>query len=207
MGLIDISQALSPDTVVWPGDTPFSQEWVMTMKEGASCNVSTVRMSLHCGTHADAPFHFRDDGARSEEIALEVFMGPCEVVQVRGEAEVSAEDLAHLDLEHTERILFRTRRPCTATFWRDDFTCIGLAAARRLAESSVRLIGIDTASVDAMTSKTLEAHHIMSAAGLVWLENLDLSEAAPGRYELIALPLKILGADACPVRAVLRELT
>lgn len=206
MRIIDISQAVDRDTVVWPGDTPFTDEWVMTIPGGCACNVSTIRMSVHCGTHADAPFHFVEDGKKSGEVDLESFVGPCQVIEVQNEECVRASDLDGLDLDHVERILFKTKRPCTATTWRDDFAFMGVDAAKVLAKSQVRLIGINTPSMDPMTSKTMDAHKIMSAAGLVWLENLDLSQVEPGEYELIALPLKLSQSDAAPVRAILREI-
>lgn len=206
MSMIDISQAVDRNTVVWPGDTPFTDEWVMTIPGGCSCNVSTIRMSVHCGTHADAPFHFIEDGKKTGEVPLDSFVGPCQVVAVKNEECVQASDLEGIDLESVERILFKTKRPCTATTWRDDFAYMGTDAAKLLAASNVCLIGIDTPSMDPMTSQTLDAHKIMSGAGLVWLENLDLSQVDPGRYELIALPLKLSQSDAAPVRAILREI-
>ncbi len=206
-GIIDISQGLSESTVVWPGDTPFTREWVMRIPDGASCNVSTLRMSVHCGTHSDAPFHFDDTGTATESLDLHAFIGPCRVVEVRSEDGIHASDLEGLDLTRDRRLLFKTRRPCTATTWRDDFSFVAVDAARVLAEARTLLFGLDTPSVDPMESKTLEAHHILAEAGVRWIENLELSHVTPGRYELIALPLKIVGGDAAPVRAVLRTLT
>ena len=206
MAIIDISQTIEPNTVVWPGDTPFSHEWVMTIPNGCSCNVSTIRMSVHCGTHADAPFHFIQDGKRTGDIPLDAFIGPCTVVEVKSEDAIHISDLEGLDLQHTKRILFRTKRPCTATTWRDDFSYMGIDAAELLAASNVTLVGLDTPSMDAMDSKTLDAHKIMSQAGMVWLENLDLSKVEAGEYELIALPLKLGQSDAAPVRAILRDI-
>ncbi len=202
--LIDISQGLSESTVVWPGDTPFTREWVMRIAEGASCNVSTLRMSVHCGTHSDAPYHFDEKGDPTEAFDLDAFIGPCRVVEVRSEDGVHASDLEGIDLARDRRLLFKTRRPCTATTWRDDFSFVGVDAARLLAESKILLFGLDTPSIDPMESKTLEAHHILANAGIRWIENLELSHVTPGHYELIALPLKIAGGDAAPVRAVLR---
>lgn len=202
--LIDISQTVQEDTVVWPGDTPFSREWMMTIGGGGSCNVSTVRMSVHCGTHADAPYHFIDDGARSAEVALEAFVGRCLVIEARHEEAVRADDLDGLDFSVHRRFLFKTRRPCTATSWRDDFTFMGVDAAERLVEGGALLAGLDTPSMDAMDSKTLDAHKVLCGGGVALLENLALAGVEPGSYELIAPPVKIGGSDSAPVRALLR---
>ncbi len=206
MKIIDISQTVDSNTVVWPQDTPFSAEWVMKIQDGASCNVSTMRMSVHCGTHADAPYHFHEEGAKTGEVPIESFVGPCLVVAIESEDAIHSSDLQDVDLNKYSRILFRTKRPCTATTWRDDFAYMGEDAAKILAASSVKLIGIDTPSMDPLSSKTLTAHKIMSQAGLIWIENLELGHVEPGEYELIALPLKLGASDAAPVRAILREM-
>ncbi|MCB9832695.1 MAG: arylformamidase [Planctomycetes bacterium] len=206
MRIWDISQTLREDTVVWPGDTPFSRRWVMRLDEGMSCNVSTITMSVHCATHADAPYHFEADGRKADEMALEAYLGPCRVIAIASEDCVRPSDLAGLPLNGGERLLFKTRRPCTATSWRDDFAYMSVEAAEILARAGVRLVGLDTPSMDPMTSKTMAAHHVLCRAGIALLENLDLAAVAPGEYELIALPLKIGGSDSAPLRAILREM-
>ncbi len=206
MRIRDISQVLQEDTVVWPGDTPFSRKWVMRIEDGFACNVSTITMSVHCATHADAPFHFVPEGKTAAEVPLEAYIGFCRVVAIASEDCVRPADLEGLDLQAGDRLLFRTKRPCTATHWRDDFAYMSVEAAEILAAAGVRLVGLDTPSMDPMTSKTMAAHHVLCGAGIVLLENLDLSEVPPGRYELIALPLKIGGSDSAPVRAILRDL-
>ena len=205
--IIDISQTVETGIVVWPGDTPFSHEWVMRLDEGSSCNVSTIRMSVHCGTHSDAPYHFLEDGKKAAEMDLTAYVGPCQVVQVESEDAVHARDLESVDLERAERILFKTKRPCTEQTWRDDFTFMGVDAAELLAANGVRTVGLDTPSMDSMQSKTLDAHKILCRAGIALLENLKLDAVAPGEYELLALPLKLAESDSAPVRAVLRTLS
>lgn len=204
--IIDISQPISSDIAVWPGDTTFSLEWVMRLEQGCSCNVSTLRMSAHTGTHADAPYHFLPGGEKPAEVDLDRYLGTCRVVRVQSEDCVRPEDLAGVDWTATRRILLKTPRSTRETEWRNDFTYVGVDAARLLTEKGVRLVGIDTPSMDAMTSKTLDAHKIFAAAGTALLENLDLSAVDEDDYELIALPLKIRDGDASPVRAVLRTL-
>jgi arylformamidase len=204
--LIDISRVISETTAVWPGDTTFSRRAVMAMKAGCSCDVNTFTLSAHTGTHADAPRHFLEGGLDSAATSLAPYIGRCLVVQTHDPRMVRAEDLAGIDISAEERILFRTPRPLRDDEWRDDFAFLSVEAARRLAEGGARLVGLDTPSVDPMTSKTLDAHKLLAASGVAILESLNLEPVAPGRYELIALPLRIAGADASPVRAILRTL-
>ncbi|MHC5063049.1 MAG: arylformamidase [Planctomycetota bacterium] len=208
MKIFDISEPISPDNAVFPGDTPFSAEWVMRMEEGASCNVSTLRMSAHLGTHADSPFHYDPAGKDSASADLSVYMGPCLVVDLRGVGEpalLDPEEVRALDLNGVERILFRTQDAHEPNEFDASFTALGPEAAKILVEQGIRLVGIDTPSMDHATSKALEAHHVLNAGGVALLENLDLSRVEPGEYELIALPLRIVGGDSSPVRAILRR--
>ncbi|MCC6781432.1 MAG: arylformamidase [Planctomycetes bacterium] len=205
----DISEPLSPATAVFPGDTPFSQDWVLRMAEGASCNVSTIRLSAHCGTHTDAPLHFAPDAPAMAEVELERYLGPCRVIEVRGDGEPPLVNVEALDpalLVGVERVLLKTSARHDATVFEPRFVALGLAAAERLVASRIKLVGIDTPSMDHATSKELAAHHALFAGGVAILENLDLSAVPPGDYELIALPLKIVGGDSSPVRAILRDL-
>ncbi|MEM7201883.1 MAG: arylformamidase [Planctomycetota bacterium] len=210
MRLYDISEPISPATAVFPGDTPFSREWVMRLDAGASCNVSTVTMSVHCGTHADAPLHFVADGADSASWSLDPYLGRCRVVHLSGHGEpplLRPEDLTGERLTGVERLLVRTSASHDPTTFDAGFTALGPAAAEALVAAGVRLIGIDTPSMDHATSQELPAHHVLARGGVAILENLDLSTVPPGEYELIALPLRIVGSDSSPVRAVLRELS
>ncbi len=205
--IIDISQLVDSQTVVWPGDTVTSHNWVMTMKDGASCNVSTLNMSVHCGTHSDAPYHYLEDGMKSAEVPLETYLGRCVVVDAEDPEAVRPSDFADVDFSRIRRILFRTKRPNTARLWRDDFTYMSVEAATALRDHKVLLVGLDTPSMDPMTSKTLEAHKTLAAAGTLFLENLKLDHVECGEYELIALPLKLGESDSSPVRAILRTLS
>jgi arylformamidase len=206
----DISEPLSPATAVFPGDTPFSQEWVLRMAGGASCNVSTIRLSVHCGTHTDAPLHFDDGGAAIADVPLDAYLGRCRVVDVTGVGtprEIPPEALAEPIVARAERILLRTcGEHHDHTRFEPGFTALGPYAAARVVAAGVRLVGIDTPSIDHAASKELAGHHVLCRAGVAILENLDLSAVAAGEYELIALPLRIVGGDSSPVRAILREL-
>jgi arylformamidase len=207
MRIHDISQSVSEDIAVWPGDTPFAQEWVMRIQDGMSCNVSTITMSVHCGTHTDAPYHFVESAPKMADVPLEPYIGPCRVVHITPEGSppripASAFD----DVQPGERILFRTCEGLDPNTFDEDFCSLGPSAARAAVERGIQLIGLDTPSMDEFTSKTMESHKLLLNGGVSILENLDLREIPEGRYELIALPLKLAGCDSSPVRAVLREL-
>lgn len=205
----DISEPIEPATAAFPGDTPFSQQWVMRQESGGSCNVSTIRMSVHVGTHTDAPLHFDVAGRDIASVDLRAYIGRCRVVDVRGEGTpslVPAAALTDAVLAAAERILLRTRDRHDHRTWNDAFTALGPDAARRLVAAGVRLIGIDTPSMDHGDSKDLHGHHVLYEGGIAILENLDLSAVPAGDYELIALPLRIVDGDSSPVRAILREL-
>ncbi|MCA8958737.1 MAG: arylformamidase [Planctomycetes bacterium] len=209
MRIYDISEPIAPDTAVFPGDTPFSAEWVMRIADGASCNVSTMRMSVHCGTHSDAPRHYDEHGADVASLDLTPYLGKCRVLEVGSIGDPAVVDPAELGPESLgghERVLLRTAARHDHRVFDPGFVALGPAAAEVLASCGVRLIGIDTPSMDHATSKELAAHHVLRRAGICLLENLDLSRVPAGDYELIALPLKIVGSDASPVRAILREL-
>lgn len=206
--LIDISQRLSPGMPVWPGDTEFQPFWVMQMSDGESANVGSVTMSLHTGTHADASKHFRNDGESPEEAELAVFVGRALVVDLSGESTVDGIKPGHFEkfaAEKPERVLFKTNT-IAGNHFPESCAHFTVEAAKLLASWRVKLVGIDTPSIDHLESKDLAAHHLFDEAGIAILENLVLRDVAPGWYELIALPLKFSGMDASPIRAVLRTL-
>jgi len=204
--LWDISPSVAPGFPVFPGDTEFSLRWTWTIGPGCPVNVSELTMSPHTGSHADAPLHYDERGASIGEVPVEAYLGPCRVVHVVDcGALVDAGHLAPHLLATPPRVLLRTcsRAPCG---WDSAFTAIAPAAIDLLHAHGVRLIGIDTPSLDPQASKTLDSHQRVRAHGMAVLEGLLLDEVAAGDYELIALPLKWQGVDASPVRAVLREL-
>jgi arylformamidase len=203
--MIDISQPLDEDTAPWPGDVAFQTERTAQIKEEGPVNLGAFRMSAHLGTHTDAPFHFDPEGVRSGDLPLAAYWGPARVVAVEGEA-ICPEHVAGLDVAATPRVLFKTRasrRP--ASEWSDDFPPVRPETIRRLASEGAVLLGTDAPSMDRVDSQELPAHHTLARCELVNLENLALDGVAPGRYELAALPLRIVGMDAAPVRAVLRS--
>lgn len=204
--LIDISPRISPDLEVWAGDTRFSSRRVMDMGEGCAANVTTITTTVQVGAHVDAPFHFAEHGEDAASVALEPFLGRARVVRLERAGAILAADVAAFDLAGVERLLLHTRaKPGPPTF-AEPFAYLDPAAARLLASKGLLLFGIDSFSVDERSSKTLSSHHALRAGGCAILEGLELSMAPPGDHELIALPLPLVGCDASPVRAVLREL-
>jgi arylformamidase len=202
--LIDISPPLGPETEVWPGDTPFRLSWASRMDAGASCNVASLTTTPHLGAHADGPLHFQPGGEAIGAVDLSPYLGPCRVVDVTGVRVVDEEAVLGLPLGGATRLLFRTGTFPDYTRWNEDFAYFDPALLRRLGKQGVRLVGIDTPSVDPFHSKELPAHHVLIELGMRNLEGLDLREADPGDYELIALPLRLMESDSSPVRAVLR---
>jgi len=206
--LYDLSPLVSPETPVWPGDTPFSSRLTWAMAEGSPVNVSAFTTTPHLGSHTDAPFHTEPRGESIGELSLEPFLGPCQVVKVPSVPRI---EIRHLDglLDGDQamsppRLLLKTDSVHDRRTFPERFSTLSPELAARLAEKRALLLGLDTPSVDPLESKTLEAHHHLLRHGVAILEGLVLDGVPEGIYELIALPLKIQGLDASPVRAVLR---
>jgi len=205
--LRDITQTLTAATPMWPGDTPFSA--TRTWDYGPSCpvNVSAFTASTHAGTHADAPLHYDPEGVGIDAIALSAYIGIARVVDLRGCGPVVTPDMVAPALAMPcERVLLRTYDRFPHARWGADFTTVAADTIVYLAARGVVLIGIDSPSLDAQDSKSMDAHLAVRTAGIAILEGLVLDDVETGDYELIALPLKLGGLDAAPVRAVLRAL-
>ncbi|MDE2452460.1 MAG: arylformamidase [Burkholderiales bacterium] len=206
--LWDLSPPVDAGSPVFPGDAPFSSAWAARIGPGCPVNVSTLTLSPHTGAHADAPLHYDEAGAAIGALDLEPYLGPCRVIHaLECGPLVRWRDLEHAAAGLPPRVLVRTRRQAVVSRWDPDLSAYAPEAVERLADLGVRLIGIDSASIDPAPSKTLESHQVIRRRGLRVLENLVLDDVPEGDYELIALPLRLSGADASPVRAVLRELT
>ena len=206
--LWDISPPVHAGSPVFPGDARYEQRWAATLGPGCPVNVSTITLSPHTGAHADAPLHYDADGAAVGVLELEPYLGPCRVVHAIGcGALIEWRHIEHaVDAALPPRVLVRTYERMPVERW--DAALAGYApdVIDRLADRGVKLIGIDTASIDPAESKTLDAHQVIRRRHLRVLENLLLDEVPEGDYELIALPLKLTTADASPVRAILRQL-
>ena len=199
----DITIPVREGLAVWPGDAPYQFALGGKMSEGESVNVGVVSMSTHTGTHADSPFHFLPDGATVDAIAPSVYVGPCQVADVTGHALIGMDSLAGLDLAEPPRLLLKTGGWTDHTTFPDHVPTLAPDVPEWLAERGVVLLGVDVPSVDAIESEDLPNHHALAARGIHILESLDLAAVPPGRYHLTALPLRLVGADASPVRALL----
>lgn len=193
---------------MFPGDTPYQQRWAATISPGCPVNVSEIKLSPHVGAHADAPLHYDPDGQTIGHVDLTPFLGPCRVIHAIDKGPlIEWEHIAHaVDSDLPQRVLVRTYTAMPVDRWDPQLAAYAPATVERLAAMGVKLIGIDTASIDPADSKTLESHQRIRRLDLRVLENLVLDDVPEGDYELIALPLKLVSADASPVRAVLREL-
>ena len=204
--LWDISPPVQPGSPVFPGDAPYRQTWGASLSADCPVNVATLTLSPHTGAHADAPLHYSADGAAVGALDLAPYLGPCRVVHAIGCGPwIEWHHLQHALHGMPPRVLVRTyaRQPAD---WDDALSAYAPDTIARLADAGVLLIGIDTASIDPADSKSLPSHQVIRQRGLRVLENLVLDDVPEGDYELIALPLKLMAADASPVRAVLRAL-
>ncbi len=206
MRLWDISPVISAATPAFPGDTAYTQRWNAQIGPGCPVNVSAITLSPHLGAHADAPLHYSAGAAAIGDVDLSPFLGPCRVIHAIDKGPlILPEHLAHA-IGLPPRVLVRSCRRAPTT-WSPSFSAFAPRTIAWLAERGVRLVGIDSQSVDPADSKTLDSHQQLLAHDMRVLENLVLDEVNEGDYELIALPLKLAHADASPVRAVLRSLS
>lgn len=205
--LWDISPAVDAGSPVFPGDTPYQQHWAASISPDCPVNVSALTFSPHVGAHADAPLHYDPQGAAIGTLDLTPYLGPCRVIHALGAApRVQPAHVQHALASLPPRVLIRTCQRFAHHAFDHQLIALDPQTVRLLASCGVRLIGIDSASVDPADSKTLDSHQVLRELDLRVLENLCLDDVPEGDYELIALPLKLSTADASPVRAVLREL-
>jgi arylformamidase len=204
--ILDVSVLVRPGTPEWPGDVPYSCGWSCRLESGASVNLSHIGGSPHVGTHADAPLHVRDGWPGSDLLPLAAFLGPALVIDVSDQPDGPLTlDTEDPHLAGCARLLLRTGRTIADGRFPDAWPVLSATTAAALAARGMRLLGVDAPSVDERTSKALDVHHALFGAGAYVLENLDLRMVVPGQYELIALPQRLEGLDAAPVRAVLRR--
>jgi arylformamidase len=204
--LWDISPTISAELPVWPGDTPFAASTTWQIGGGCPVHVSRMTMTTHLGAHTDAPSHYDPAGASIEAVGLGPYIGPCRVIHCVGVPTVQPQHIAEALEGAPPRVLLRTYERAPQAGWDSEFPAISPAAIELMAAAGVLLVGTDAASLDPQDSKTLDAHHAVRAHGMAILEGVVLDAVPPGDYELIALPLKLAGMDASPVRAILRPL-
>lgn len=206
--IYDISPPISEQTNVWPGDTPISREIVCDMANGANITLSALRSTVHLGAHVDGANHYSLPAPGVDAWEIERFLGPCVVVDAKVErgARVRTSDVLWPVGELPSRVLIRTGTFPDFHHWNSDFAALSPEVIDWLGDRGVRAVGIDTPSVDLQNSKDLPAHQVFARRSMAILEGLALEGVPSGQYELIALPLKLVGFDASPVRAVLRTL-
>jgi len=207
MKYYDISLNLSADTVRWITSIPFELHERRRIGRGDTGNSSAVTMSLHSGTHMDAPFHFLADGATIDKLPLDLFIGPALVHAVETERYIKAEHVEAIELDGITRVLFKTRNSelLKRGSYDPDFVAFSVEAAETLVAKGVKLVGLDYLSVAHAGEEQVPVHRAFLDRGLALLEGIDLSAINPGLYELICFPLRIRGADGAPCRAVLRD--
>lgn len=204
MKVYDISPAITPYLRVWPGDTPPRREVLLDMRRGDEITLSTLHATVHLGAHADAPSHYGADAPTIDSRPLDLYLGPCQVIPVsasRGQRLGPADIRVSIT---TSRVLFATGTFPDPELFLEDFAALSPELVDWLHGQGVRLVGVDTPSVDLFDSKELPAHKAFLRHDMAILEGLVLREVPAGVYELIALPLRLVGFDASPVRAILR---
>ena len=212
MKIWDISRTLSKDFAEWPGDEAFHYRLTRETAKGQTVNLGAITMSVHNGTHADAQFHFDQKGESIEKAPLDIYLGRTTVVDLaqaflrsKEKHLITTEDLQSNaeDIAATSRLLVKTGRWSDSTIFPTQIPVIGTDVPAWLQKNGVKLLGVDLPSMDEIDSKSLQNHHALAHAGIAIVESLDLSEVAPGIYNLAALPLKIAGGDGAPMRAIL----
>ena len=209
MKLYDITRPLHATTAPWPGDAPFEHRLTWKIADGAAVNVGVLTMGTHLGTHADAPFHYIPDGPTIDALDPALFVGPAVVADVTSAGwsiglDALADAARHFQNGGVPRLLLKTGAWPDSTRFPARLPLLAPDVPAFLGAAGVRLLGLDVPSVDAIESKDLPVHHALARAGVCIMESLDLTAVPAGLYELIALPLRIVGGDASPVRAVLR---
>ena len=201
----DITPPITSALAVWPGDTPPTREVLLDMSRGDNLTLSTLRASVHLGAHADAPSHYGVDGATIDERPLERYLGPAQLIRLQAERGKRIAPGALPELAGVERVLLATGTFPDPEAFNEDFAALSTELIEHLHGCGVRLIGVDTPSVDLFDSEPLPAHRKCLEHDIAILEGLALARVPQGVYELIALPLRLVGFDASPVRAVLRS--
>ena len=204
--IYDISVPLSPELAVWPEDVPLQRQVLCSLAEGATSTSSAFRSTAHLGTHGDAPGHTTAGGDMIDACPLDAYWGRCQVLRVDAQPGQAIEPADLPEPIRAERVLLATGTyPDRGTF-REDFAGCSVALIDALADAGVRLLGIDTPSIDVFVAAAMPAHLRCGARGLLTLEGLVLDQVPAGEYELVALPLRLVGFDGSPVRAALRTL-
>jgi len=205
---IDVSVPLYTGMVHWPDNPPVQVSRMLDMERGDICNVSTMAMGSHTGTHMDGPRHFLQTGKGLDEMPLDAALGRARVIEIHDPVSIKPEELRPHNIVRGERVLFKTNN--STDCWKqdtfvEDFVYVSQEAARYLADLGVRVVGVDYLSVGGYTKDGTETHRALLEGGIWIIEGLNLSRVQPGEYELICLPLRIVESDGAPARAILRK--
>ena len=207
MTFYDVTLPISNAMITWPSDPAVSITGTSLISQGGFCNLSELKIGSHCGTHIDAPSHFLENGRTIDQLALENLIGETTVFEFKNKENIDVCDIKQLRFDNVKRVLFKT---VNSSYWKlsafkKDFVYLTKDAAQYLVDKGIRLVGVDYLSVEKFESQQAETHHILLRNDVIILEGLDLSTVEPGRYELIALPLKIKDGDGSPARVVLKS--
>ena len=206
---IDISVPVREGMPLWPGDPGLLFERVLDQNNGDVCTLTRVSMSAHTGTHMDAPLHFVRNVATMEQMPIDATVGPARVIRINDPVAIRREELLPYAIQPGERILFRTGnsdRDWGNLPFNEDFIFIARDAAAHLADCGVRSVGVDYLSVGGFRQDSVETHVALLGKGIWVMEGLVLGCVEPGNYELVCLPLKWVGVEGAPARAILRRL-
>lgn len=208
-GWIDVSVGLRDGMAHWPSNPPVKIKRMLDMERGDHCNVSVLSMGSHTGTHVDAPIHFLRGGQGVDQAPFAATNGPARVLEIRSRSAISSKELLRHNIRRGERLLLKTSN--SARCWKGarfvkDFVHLSTEAGLFLASRGIRTIGVDYLSVGGYRKNGTDIHHALLEGGIWIIEGLDLSRVGPGRYELACLPIKIIGGDGAPARAMLRKL-
>ncbi|MCF6150767.1 MAG: cyclase family protein [Candidatus Kuenenia stuttgartiensis] len=203
----DVTLPISNSMITWPSDPAVSITGTSLISRGDFCNLSELQIGSHCGTHIDAPSHFLENGRTIDQLAIENLIGEATVFEFKNKENIDVSDITQLRFDNVKRVLFKT---VNSSYWKlsafkKDFVYLTKDAAQYLVDKRIRLVGVDYLSVEKFGSQQAETHHILLRNDVIILEGLDLSTVEPGRYELIALPLKIKDGDGSPARVILKS--
>lgn len=208
-GWVDVSVPITDGMLSWPGDPKVHISRAMDIEKGAPANVTKLNMGAHTGTHMDAPRHFLNKKAGIDKIPLDSVIGKARVIAIQNKEIITVEDLKPQRIRKGERVLFKTENSKSRWYKKPfsrKFVALSLEAARYLADRKIKTLGVDYLSIGSMESDGAQIHRVLLKAGVWPIEGLDLSKIEPGDYEMICLPLRLVGSDGSPVRALLRKI-
>ena len=203
--IIDISRSIKSNMAIWPGDKKVNLVRNFSIDEGDVCNMSHITMSLHTGTHIDAPLHFFDNSKDVSSMELSCFVGPVKIYEIAVEKCITEDDIRGLFIGEGDTIFFKTSNsdiPDNEPF-RTDYVHLDISAANFLVEKKVRTVGIDYLSIEKYETKEFPVHKLLLSNNIAIIEGLMLKDVEPGQYVYCCMPLKIIGGDGAPARAIL----